>query len=102
MEKWNCMRNNHRVGHIYSIVVLDKKIGKEMAFPSIKDFINYTGHHIQNGSLSHIKDKKWFKERFDIIKREGVTTIESYKSIRANYSSGVENKVIIHEVSRVV
>lgn len=98
----DCIKNNHRVGHIYSVVVFDKKIGKEITFPSIKDFINYTGHPVQNGSLSHIKDKKWFKERFNIVKREGVTTIESYKSIRANYNSGVENKVILHEASRVV
>lgn len=45
---------------------------------------------------------KSYKERFDIIKREGVTTIESYKSIRANYNSWVENKVNLHEASRVV
>ena len=83
-------------------MIFDKMIGKEITFPSIKDFINYTGHHIQNGSLSHVKDKRWFKERFDIIERKGVTTIESYKSIRANYNSGVENKVILHEASRVV
>ena len=44
----------------------------------------------------------WFKERFYVIKREGVTTIESYKSIRAICNSGVENKVNLHEASRVV
>ena len=98
----DCIRNDHRVGHICSLSVFDKKIGKELTFPSIKDFINYTGRHIQNGSLSHIKDKKWFKERFYVIKREGVTTIESYKSIRAICNSGVENKVNLHEASRVV
>lgn len=95
-------KNGHRLGHVYSITVFDKRIGKEITFPSIKDFIDYTGHHVQNGSLSHIKNKKWFKERFSVVKREGVTTIESYKSIRAKFNSGVKNKVILHEASRVV
>lgn len=98
----DCIRNNHRIGHINPILILDKKFDKEILFPSIKDFIDYTGHQILNGSLSKIRHRKWFKERFEIIKREGVTTIESYKSIRANYNSWVENKVILHEASRVV
>ncbi|MDD6022213.1 MAG: HNH endonuclease signature motif containing protein [Oscillospiraceae bacterium] len=98
----DCIKNGHRLGHVYSITVFDKRIGKEITFTSIKDFIDYTGHHVQNSSLSHIKNKKWFKERFSVVKREGVTTIESYKSIRAKFNSGVKNKVILHEASRVV
>lgn len=98
----DCIRNNHRIGNINPILIYDKKIEKEILFPSIKDFIEYTGHHITNGSISKLINRKWFKERFDIIKREGVTTIESYKSIRADYNSWVENKVNLHEASRVV
>lgn len=98
----DCIRNSHRIGNINPILIYDKKIGEEIFFPSIKEFIEYTGHHIANGSISKLINKKWFKERFDIIKREGVTTIESYKPIRTNYNSWVENKVNLHEASRVV
>lgn len=73
----DCMRNGHRVGNIKPIIVLDKKINSIKHFSPIKDFIEYTGHTTQNGSLSHVENKKWFKKRFDIIKRKGVTTIES-------------------------
>lgn len=51
--------------------------------------------------MSKISNKKWFKQRFEIIEKENVTTIERYKSIRAIYNSGIENKVKLHEASRV-
>lgn len=85
----DCIKNNHRVGNIQSIRIFDKKENKEIAFSKIKDLIEYTGHSCKNGSLSHIKNKKWFNERFEIIelKRKGVTTIESYIS-----PNEIENK----------
>lgn len=98
----DCIRNGTRVGHLCSITVVDKQNNEIIEFPSIRELITYTGHSVQNGSLSNMKEKKWFKERFDIIERKGVTTIESYKSIRADYCSGVKNKAEMHEASRVV
>lgn len=97
----DCCKNKHRVGNINSITVYDKEKQIIINFPTIKDFILYTEHSIQNGSLSHIKNKKWFMQRFDIIEKKSVTTIESYKSIRANYNGWVENKANMHEASRV-
>lgn len=79
----DCVRNGHRVGNIKQISVYDKKVLKILNFKSIKEFLNYTGHNISNGSLSHVIDKKWFKERFVIVEEKSVTTIENYKSIRA-------------------
>lgn len=96
----DCVANSHRVGHIQSLTVLDMSTGEIIEFPSVVDFIKYTGHPSQNGSLSKMMHRKWFTERFEIIERKGVTTIESYKSIRARYASGVENKAM-HEASRV-
>lgn len=90
----DCSRNDHRLGNVVSVTVYDKEAGRAIEFPSIKEFIKYTGHSVANGSLSHIQNKKWFKQRYDIIERKGVTTIESYKSIRAKYLSRVENKAI--------
>lgn len=63
----DCIKNGTRKGNIRPITVFDKKREKIVAFPTIKDFIKYTGHSISNGSLSHIIDKKWFKKRFIII-----------------------------------
>ena len=97
----DCRANQHRVGHITYLIVHDKLLNQELIFPSVKDFLAYTGHSISNGSISHCKNKQWFKNRYDIIEQQGVTTIESYKSIRAVYDSGVENKAETHEASRV-
>jgi len=98
----DCMKNGHRVGNIQSVMVFDKKIGECIQFPSVKEFLAYTGHSIKNGSISHCKNKKWFQTRFEVIEQKGVSTIESYKSIRAVYDSRVENKADIpHEASRV-
>lgn len=88
----DCVRNERRVGHVSTISVYDKLEDKMLTFPSIKDFLSYTGHSISNSSLSHCCNRKWFRKRFDIIEQQGVTTIESYKSIRASNGSGVENK----------
>lgn len=98
----DCVKNDHRVGHVQSVLVYDRKIGKCLSFPSVKDFLAYTGHSVANGSIAHCKSKKWFQNRFELIEQKGVSTIESYKSIRAAYCSGVENKAgIPHEASRV-
>ena len=88
----DCICNGHRVGHIKTITVLDKKENVQLTFPSIKEFLSYTGHSVANGSLSHCIRSKWFEERFEVIEQKSVSTIESYKSIRAVYDSGVENK----------
>lgn len=98
----DCTRNDHRVGNVQSILVYDKSERAYLLFPSVKEFLSYTGHSVTNGSIAHCKNKKWFQNRFEIIEQKGVSTIESYKSIRANFESGVENKADFpHEASRV-
>lgn len=97
----DCVKNKHRVGNVQSVTVYDKEKRKYLSFPSVKDFLSYTGHSVSNGSIAHCKRKKWFQRRYEVIEQKGVSTIESYKSIRAAYS-GVENKAgIPHEASRV-
>lgn len=70
-------------------------------FPSIKDFVCYAGKQHKNTSFSKISKTKWFNERFEVIEKKNVTTIESYTSLQNNYKIGIENKVETHEVSRV-
>lgn len=81
----DCKRNSHRVGNVKSITVLDKLIGKQINFPSVKDFIIYSGHGNKSGSLNKCASKKWFKERYEIIERKSVETIESYNTLINNY-----------------
>ena len=63
----DCINNKHRKGNIKSTTVYDKPIDKIITFKRIKDFIKYTNHNCINGSITHIKNKKWFKERYEII-----------------------------------
>lgn len=97
----DCINNHHRVGHVHPVKVFDKKLDQEILFSSVKDFLRYTGHPISNGALSKCLNRKWFNDRFQLIEQKGVTTTESYKSIRALHESGVENKAETHEASRV-
>lgn len=73
----DCIKNGTRKGHLTPITVLDKKTNETLSFPSIKSFIDYTGHKVANGSISKCKSHKWFQERYEIIDDEGVETIKS-------------------------
>ena len=66
------IRNNTRVGNYKKVTVFDKKSLIEIVFNSILELIEYTGHSCSNGSLVKLKTKKWFNDRFDIIKTESV------------------------------
>lgn len=98
----DCIRNGHRIGRITKVVVFDRKVGKEITFPTVKEFIIYAG-----GTESQIKATKLprnneFKRRFKIIKRESVQTMENYKLIRADFQSArVEISQELGEVSTV-
>lgn len=60
-------------------------LGKQITFPSVKDFIIYSGHGNKSGSLNKCASKKWFKERYEIIERKSVETIESYNTLINDY-----------------
>lgn len=63
----DCLRNGKRANHFKPIVIYDKEVNKVINFPSIKNFISYTGHSVANGSVSHCKEKKWFRDRYVIM-----------------------------------
>jgi len=54
----DCINNKHRVGNIQSVVIYGKLYNKIITFPTVKEFIAYTGHKISNGSLAHCKNRK--------------------------------------------
>ena len=97
----DCFTNQHRVGHVHAVIIFDKYIVIVTTYPTVKDFLSTTGHPAANGSLAKVRKRNWFTDRYVIIEQKGVSTIESYKSIRAVYDSGVENKAETHEASRV-
>ena len=81
----DCIRNCHRVGNYITIKIYDKLLNKIIEFPSIIDFIEYSGHPVANGSLSKCMSHKWFHERYRLISKESVTTIEKHNQIKENY-----------------
>lgn len=87
----DCIRNGHRIGRISKVEVFDKKIGKEITFPTVTEFIKYAGGTENQIRATKLPRNSGFKRRFKIIKRESVQTMENYKLIRAEFqSAGVE------------
>ena len=84
-----------------TVTIFDKYTATVTTYPTVKDFLSTTGHPATNGSLAKVRKRNWFTDRYVIIEQKGVSTIESYKSIRAVSDSGVENKAETHEASRV-
>ena len=83
---YDCRRNLHRVGNVQSIEIKDKLLDKIITFPSISEFIKYSGHPVANGSLSKCLKSKWFHKRFELISKKGVETIENYNQIKNDYN----------------
>lgn len=63
----DCVRNGHRVGHIKYLTVFDKKTKQTLTFCPSSDFIEYSNHSCQNGSIKRMFNKNWFKKRYIII-----------------------------------
>lgn len=73
----DCIRNNHRAGNVYKLTILEKKSGKILNFQPAKDFFKYEPRKNINGSIKKVLNRKWFKEKYEVISIEkGVTTIE--------------------------
>ena len=66
----DCIMNEHRCGNVFSVAVLNKETGCIEQYPMIKDFLESTGHPVGNGSLSKVKHRKWFVEKYVILNLE--------------------------------
>ena len=80
----DCFDNEHRVGNCWILTVFDKKEQRTVTFCPASDFIEYSGHPCQNGCVSRMFTRNWFKKRYDIVsfylckdinEKKGVTTI---------------------------
>ena len=77
----DCVRNGHRVGHIKYLTIFDKKVKKTLTFCPSSDFIEYSKHSCQNGSIKRMFNKNWFKKRYIIIDFKNVNDKRHLKSV---------------------
>lgn len=77
----DCVRNGHRVGHIKYLTVFDKKVKKTLTFCPSSDFIEYSKHSCQNGSIKRMFNKNWFKKRYIIVDFKNVNDKSHLKSV---------------------
>lgn len=74
----DCVKNEHRVGNVWSLCVYDEDCNEILTFCPAKDFILYSGHSCNSGSITKMMKKNWFKKRFKVIyykQIENVTTM---------------------------
>ena len=77
----DCVRNGHRVRHIKYLTIFDKKVKKTLTFCPSSDFIEYSKHSCQNGSIKRMFNKNWFKKRYIIIDFKNVNDKRHLKSV---------------------
>lgn len=77
----DCFDNNHRVGHVYYLTLFDKNINDTITFCPSKDFIEYSGHPCNNGNLSRMFTRNWFKKRYTIIEFSRINNLDEFQSV---------------------
>lgn len=92
----DCIKNNHRMGNIWTLTIYDKVAKETLTFCPASDFIEYSGHACVNKNVSRMFTRNWFKERYNIIdyyrcknrnEKEGVTTMsDECNSVGLNLS----------------
>lgn len=77
----DCFRNHHRVGRCHILEIYDRKEKKRLVFCPARDFIKYSGHSAQNGGVSRMISRKWFQERYDLIKYGQCENLQQLESV---------------------
>ena len=77
----DCKENNRRVGCVYQLILFDKEKNKTISFCPANKFIEYSGHSSSNGSIKKFFDKKWFNNRYEIIKFKKIKNLNEYESV---------------------
>lgn len=78
----DCFDNNHRVGNIMYLTVLDKEINEIITFCPAKDFIPYSKHTCNNGSVKRMFNKNWFKKQYDIISYGAIKNLQQFLELK--------------------
>lgn len=95
----DCARNKHRCGNVMGITVLDKYSGTIESYPTIREFLDSTGHSNKSGSLAKVKNKKWFMEKYDILSLE---RCRDYRKLAEAKASRVVRSLSPHEAQGAV
>ena len=77
----DCIKNKHRIGNVYYLIVHDKITNKQITFCPAYEFIKYSGHSCNNGNLRRIFTKKWFNKRYTVIEYKKINTISHRQSV---------------------
>lgn len=77
----DCLKNKHRVGHMFYLTVYDKQANKVITFAPAKNFIEYCGHSNKSGSLNKFFSKNWFKARYEILEFKQIKNIDELKGV---------------------
>jgi len=77
----DCFNNNHRVGNVFYLTLLDKEKNKLITFCPAGDFIEYSGHTNKSGSLNKFFNKNWFKKRYEIIEFKRINNLKEYQNV---------------------
>ena len=65
----DAIRNGHRdlKGHTHTLTIRDKLTNDILSFCPAEKFIEYSGHSCQNGGVSRMMTREWFKKRFEVV-----------------------------------
>ena len=77
----DCIDNSHRVGAMNYLTVLDKESKEIMTFCPARNFIEYSGHPCQNGGVSRMFSRNWFKKRFLLLEYNLVNDLDELKRV---------------------
>lgn len=64
----DCVKNNHRIGHSYYLIVVDKETKKTLVFFPASNFGVFSGHQLSNGSPFRMTTRNWFKEKISLCR----------------------------------
>ena len=77
----DCLKNKHRVGNVFELILYDNEIDKVITFCPAGEFIKYSGHSNKSGSLTKFFTKQWFRNRYKVIKYERINNLEEYQGV---------------------
>ena len=87
MDKSN---NGHSIGNTYYLTVLDKKENKVITFCPAYEFIGYSHHSCNSGSLSKMFKREWFRKGYKIVEYKPVKNLKQFLELKGVSTMGDE------------
>lgn len=77
----DCIENQHRIGNMYYLTVFDKTVNKTITFAPASEFQQYSGHRANNGHISRMFGRHWFKCRYKLIEYRKLDNLNHRKNV---------------------